>query len=196
MSTSRLTVLGLVAMLAAPAHAQEAATGAEPLGPIRCYVHATALSNLETLKAKQLCTGATSDAPARCFAEATDRVGMTDLDAVRLCQAATSTAPAICADRVDDTMSFVSAAIADYCAALRWPLVPAPTGGSPECLEAALDRTLLSTSEAARLCAGSASTGPIACYQQGRDETSLTDADLVDLCTTVVIAPYYRPWAP
>lgn len=83
-----------------------------------------------------------------------------------------------------------------YCAALRWPMLPAGTGGSPACVEAALDRTTLSNSEAARLCAGSASDAPVACYELGEDETAMFGRDLVDLCAPVVIGVPYgsHPW--
>jgi hypothetical protein len=204
MSASRGVSLGLVALIGAGAaaaliaHAQPAAApAAAHLGPMRCYVHATDNLNLEQLKAKQLCTGATSAEPARCFDEATDRVlGMTDLQAVRLCQTATSPAPALCAERLDDTTDLGTSTVVTYCAALRWSLLPAGSGGSPACVVAALDRTLLSELEAARLCAGSASTAPVACYELGDDETTLSDADIVDLCTTVVIGAPLQPWYP
>ncbi len=189
---------GLVALAAVPAHGQPAAGPADAhLGPVRCYVEATDNLHLEQLKAKQLCTGATSAAPARCLDEATDRVGsMTDLQAVRLCQTASSNAPALCAERLDDTTDLGAWAVVNYCAALRWALLPAGTGGSPACVEAALDRTLLPDHEAARLCAGSASTAPVACYELGDDQTTLSDRDLVDLCTTVVIGAPLQPWLP
>ena len=203
MSASRGIPLGLVALAGAAAaalivHAQPAAAPADAhLGPVRCYVAAAETLNLEQLKAKQLCTGATSAAPARCFDEATDRVlGMTDLQAVRLCQTATSPAPALCAERLDDTTDLGTSAVVTYCAALRWSLLPAGSGGSPACVEAALDRTLLTDREAARLCAGSATTAPVACYELGDDETTLSDADIVDLCTTVVIGAPIQPWYP
>jgi hypothetical protein len=177
--------------IAVPAHAQPTSGDPARLGPIRCYMAATRASNLEHLKAKQLCTGATGEAPARCLAEATDRVGLDELPAARLCQGARSTAPAICAKRLDDSTDLDTSSIVNYCAALHWPLVAAGTGGSPECLEAALDRTPLSDLEAARLCLGSESAAPVACYALGHAQTALSDLDLVDLCTTVVIAAPY-----
>jgi hypothetical protein len=188
----RITVLGLVAGAAATAHGQPPSGDAASLGPIRCYISATEGSYLENLKAKQLCTGAVSEAPASCYAEAAYRARLTDQDAARLCQAATSTAPALCAERLDETTALGSSSqIVDYCAALRWPMFPAPTGGSPQCIEAALSRTTLSDQEAARLCSGATTAGPVACYELGNDQTTLSDDDLVDLCTPVVIAPYY-----
>lgn len=190
---ARLTVLCLVAAVAGPARGQPAADRAPHLGPIRCYIDVTENAYLETQKAKQLCTGAVDEAPARCFAEATDRVAMVDLDAVTMCQAATSVAPAICAERLDDTTDLATSSIVTYCAALQWPLLPVGTGGAPACLEAALDRTTLFDPEAARLCAGSSSEGPVACYELGDAETTLSDSDLVDLCTTVVISTPFWP---
>jgi hypothetical protein len=204
MSASRGFSLGLVALIAGGAaaaliaRAQPAAPPADAhLGPVRCYEAAADTLQLEHLKAKQLCTGATSVAPARCFDEATDRVlGMTDLQAVRLCQTATSSAPALCAERLDDTTDLGASTIVTYCAALRWSLLPAGSSGSPACIEAALDRTLLTDYEAARLCAGSATTAPVACYELGDDQTALSDADIVDLCTTVVIGAPLQQWYP
>jgi hypothetical protein len=205
MPASRGFALGLVAVLgpaaiatALIAHAQPAAAPADAhLGPMRCYIAATGRPNLERLKAKQLCTGATSAAPAQCLVEATNRVlGMSDLQAVRLCRTATSTAPALCAERLDDTTDLGTPTIVTYCAALRWSLLPAGTGGSPACVEAARDRTRLSDREAVRLCAGSTTTAPVACYELGDDETTLSSADIVDLCTTVVIGAPLQPWSP
>jgi hypothetical protein len=188
---ARLTVLGLVAAVtavAAPAHGQPAADGAAYLGPIRCYIDVTENAYLESLKAKDLCTGAADEAPSRCFMEATDRVAITDPQAVSLCRATSSIAPAICAERLEDTTNLVASSIVEYCAALRWPLVPAGTGGAPECVRAALDRTTLVHDQAARLCAGSVSTAPVACFELGQEETTLFETDIVDLCAATVIA--------
>jgi len=195
MSRSCIAILGLVVAAATPAHAQQAG-GAPYLGPIYCYLDATERSALETQKAKQLCVGAINVAPARCYAQAIDRALLTDLDAVRLCQMAGSTTPAACAERLRATTTLGSSAtIVDYCAAMRWTLVQSGTGGVPECIETALDRTALVNTEAARLCAGAQSTAPVACFELGRNRTALANDDLVDLCTTVVIVPY-SPWTP
>jgi hypothetical protein len=192
MAFPRIAALWLIAMVAAPAYGQ-AQTGATHLGPIQCYVHATEIAALESLNAKQLCIGATSVAPAQCFAEASDRALLSDLDAVRLCQVASSTAPAACAERLRATTALTSSPIVDYCVALRWTLVQSGTGGVPECVETALDRTALTNDDAVRLCAGAVSTAPVACYELGKNETALTNSDIVDLCTLVVLVPY-TPW--
>jgi hypothetical protein len=152
-------------------------------------MEATERANLPTQKAKQLCIGAASEAPAWCFAEAAERVPLPEDQAIRLCMTATSTEPAACAERLDQTTPLVSSTILEYCAALRWPLYPPGTGGSPVCIQAALERTLLTENQAARLCNGSVSAAPVACFELGTAQTALADQDLVDLCTVVVIAP-------
>jgi hypothetical protein len=189
---SALVVGGLVVlgspMVITPLAAQEAA---EPsIAPMRCYLYATeaaGTSGLESQKAAQLCQGATSEAPAQCFDQAVDALALSDLHAVELCRLATSAAPAACAARLDDTTNLPDNEIVSYCATDQFPLIPAQTAGSPECLEAALDRTALTEDRAVRLCRGSATTSPIDCFDLGDDETALSDDEIVDLCSATAI---------
>jgi hypothetical protein len=177
--------LALIALRAHVVDAQqsrELRTGAEP---VSCYRRASD-AGLERLKALRLCVGASSDAPARCFDEAVDRIGLSDLQGIRLCRAATSIAPATCAERLDDR-GFEDLEIVDYCAALRWPLVPPGTMGTPACVQAGLDRTSLTEPQVIRLCRGSSSSASIDCFEIGDDTTLLSDRDLVALCAPVVI---------
>jgi len=186
----RVAVIGGVYFVAREARAQQQ----DPTAPLACYEAATD-EGLVSLSAKQLSLGASSIAPAQCYDIASDQLGFVDPNAVRLCQAATSTDPAACAAQLDAQTTLEEPAVVAYCAALAWPLVVSPSAGSPACIQAALDQTQLSDPQAAQLCTGSSSAGPVQCYLQGEDALVVSDDDLIDLCTQYVIAPIY-PYGP
>jgi hypothetical protein len=166
----------------------------DPYAPIRCYDRVDRVENLEHLKAMELCTGAVSEAPADCYSDAEALLQFVDDDIVRMCRMATSRAPAECAAHLDETTPLVEQEIVDYCAALQWPLVAPPTGGTPECVEAALDRTTLTENRALQLCRGSSTPDPVDCFITGDNQLNLTEDDLVQLCSLVVAYPYVQPW--
>jgi hypothetical protein len=158
------------------------ATDAVHSPPIECFLHARR-SGLADAQGKQLCTGAISDAPASCFDHAS-RVGpLTDAYAVQLCTGATTDEPLRCLRGVIAGGQYVTADAVGFCAALQYPLVVPPYGGSAACLDVA-QRTGLSDTQALDVCRGSSSVAPAECVAVGRELTGLTDADLVDLCTT------------
>jgi hypothetical protein len=164
--------------------------------PLRCYEHATRVGFLSQPDARQLCIGATSDMPARCAADANDRLTISGLSLVRLCQGATSTQPARCANDLGSGTDYDPTSIAEYCAAHPYPLVPARTAGSPQCLQAAAARTTLSDGEASQLCSGSRSSVPVDCFERGRTQTTIATSDLLELCAPVtygVIGPLGQP---
>lgn len=168
-----------------PAPAQPRAPGESGIGSIACFVRAEA-TGLESQNALELCIGAASEAPALCFDEAVDRVGLSDVQAVPLCRATRSIDPALCAENLDD-IGFEDTEIVGYCAAVGWPLIPAPTAGAPSCVQAGLDRTFLTEEELVRLCRGSISAAPIDCFEAGDDAILLDARDIVTLCSAVVI---------
>lgn len=178
----------LLALAARTGHAQAVQPPpADPYAALRCFDVATD-QGLDTQLATNLCVGSTNLAPIACLQEASDTLALSDLYAVRLCQQASSLAPAICADRLDDT-DLEDGEIITYCTAGTYPLVPASGGGSPGCVEAALDETLLTEDKAVRLCAGSTGLEPVMCYQVGEAELpDATDEDLIALCSLWVIA--------
>jgi hypothetical protein len=195
--TSARAVLVLLGMSlgACRADAQPEAPAASVDGPVRCHRQATSEAGLDTLEAKLLCIGAGSAAPALCVDGAREVIGMSKLQAVLMCRGATTTEPVRCAQRLQDETTLANDAIADYCAAERWPYVASPEPGSPDCVEAALDRTALASLDATRLCRGSMSTAPVDCFLRGKEETALSNLDLVDLCAPVVV-PYAIPSVP
>jgi hypothetical protein len=161
---------------------------------LTCYVRADA-RGLERPKAIDLCLGAASVAPALCFEAVVDRVDLDDTLAVNLCRGATSTEPAGCAERLEGR-DLPSSEIVRYCAALGWPIIAVPTGGSSACLEVGMDRTQLTDQEVIRLCRGSTDASPIDCFEAGEDATSLTDHDVVTLCAKVMVDAPGSPLPP
>ena len=148
--------------------------------PIECFVHARN-SGLADAQAKELCIGAISDAPAFCYDQA-DR-SLPDAYAVQLCTGATTDEPLRCVRKVLASGDYVDADAVDFCAALQYPLIVPPYGGSALCLEGA-QTTGLAAWQAIDLCRGSNSAAPAECFAIGRGATGLTDADLVELCAT------------
>jgi hypothetical protein len=187
----------LAALLLAPiptARAQAVGDGLQQEAPVACYLEADRATELSDGSRVQLCVGAPSEAPASCAVMAREQIdGVTDADAIQLCTRANSTLPAACASRLANTTNLSKSSIVRYCAASRWPVVPAKTPAAPACIERALDRTTLSDSEALRLCRGARSTAPARCFERGVDETSLSTTQLVELCSAVVPRPVY-PW--
>jgi len=61
------------------------------------------------------------------------------------------------------------------------------------CVNAALDRTMVTEQQAVRLCRGSPTKRPVACFEAGRHQTLLGTQDLVDLCAPVVRVSPIRP---
>lgn len=179
----------LLALVARTSRAQPAdALSTEPYGALRCFELATD-GGLPSQLATSLCVGASSVAPITCFEQVSDTLALSDLFAVRLCQQATSLAPAECAARLSATEELEDGEIVAFCTAGTYPLVPASGGGSPECVEAALEETLLPEGKAIRLCAGSQGAQPVACFLAG--EAALpgaTDDEIIALCSLWVIA--------
>lgn len=162
-----------------------------PFPTLACYKRASERLGLTNVQSEQLCVGATSTAPTRCYDAATHTVGLTDLDAVRLCQLATSTEPARCVAHLERTTGYDQATIVSYCTAATYALAPPPEPGAASCLVAA-KQTLLADVDSLRLCQGSRTPEPVACYRWGKDHTLLPDADLVTLCAPMV--PYALPY--
>ena len=179
-----LSCLPLVALvaLAAPAAAQPVESG-----PLACFVTVVQQTGLEHANAKTLCLGASGTQPAQCYADAMALGQLTSAYAVQLCAGATSDEPVGCAQRLIATGDVVTYQVVSYCAALHWPRVVAPSGGSSACINAA-QSSGLSDTQSTDVCRGSTSTEPASCVQNGRILTGLADADLVDLCTTFI------PW--
>lgn len=171
----------------APGPGQPATTEDAALAPVLCYEAAEAGGELVSIDAVRLCAGAPSDAPARCFTEAAGQITLSDLQAVTLCALATSTEPAQCARRLSETTNLPPTTIVQYCAASRWPVAASSDGGAPECLEAALDRTVLTQADAFRLCAGSPTDAPVTCFSWGHERLGIEDANLITLCAPVVV---------
>jgi hypothetical protein len=158
---------------------------ADPRAPVQCFVQADG-AGLTEAGAAQLCSGASSAAPARCYEAARQELGITEHEGVLLCRMATSLAPARCAIQLDDRGVLDNGSLVSYCAAAGGALV-APSGpGSPECLTQAIDEGLASTG-AIRLCRGSASSAPAICYAWGRDNATISDVNLVELCAPVAL---------
>jgi hypothetical protein len=178
-------IVGFVLVASSPVSARPSTTliPSAP-GRIHCYTGATS-AGLERWKAIRLCRGATSDMPARCADAAIDRVGLSEQHAIRLCRVAKSTDPVTCAARLS-SLGLEDREVVGYCAAMPWPLVAARFRGSVECVERALDRTLLTDVEAMHLCRGSGSLAPVECFEVGDDATLLDDRDLVELCAPVM----------
>jgi len=184
-----LVAFVLLALAARTSHAQVVQpSGADPYGALRCFDVATD-GGLPTQLATSLCVGSSGLAPIACFEQVSDTLAFSDLSAVRLCQQATSLAPAVCADRLDDTEELVEDEIVAFCTAATYALVPASGGGAPQCVEAALEETLLTENDAVRLCAGSSDVQPVACYQVGEAELpDAADEQLIELCSLWVLA--------
>jgi hypothetical protein len=130
--------------------------------------------------------GASSQAPAACFAQAVDNARISEGGAVRLCRGAASQAPATCVERLVNGSDLDERAIVSYCAAAE-VLAPASMDSDPKCLEAA-HRADLSETEAPRLCRGSIGTAAVACFLAGKDQTDLSNDELMDLCAPLVPA--------
>ena len=158
-------------------------------GPIACFAYADDQVRLSQQLALDLCLGAPTDGPARCAEAVSEAYDLADAQAVQLCRGSTSAAPARCAGRLD-ALGYTDLQIVQFCAAQPYPLVPTPSGGSPECVAAADTQTTLPETEIVRLCAGSTSTAPVVCYATGDDETTLSDRELVTLCASMVTWPY------
>jgi hypothetical protein len=159
--------------------------------PIDCFVHGRN-SGLADAQAKDLCVGAISDEPADCYDRAS-RIGpLTDAYAVQLCTGAMSDEPVRCIQRVIGGAEYTTADAVDYCAALQYPLVVPPYGGSAACLDVAR-HTGLSDAQSLDVCRGSTTSAPAECVAIGRDATGLADADLVELCTTYAPIPIGGP---
>ncbi len=188
-SSSLLALAVVVALLAVVRLAAQPTADASLPAPLACFISASGLDNAS---AKQLCIGATSAAPARCYNDARSLGFVTQGQAVQLCAASVSDEPVRCIGRLRATSGYVTADIIKYCAALRWPMVPSPTTGSPACIDAA-SATGLSDTQVQDVCRGSKSAEPADCVQRGRLATGLADADLVDLCTQTV--PFPVPYA-
>ena len=163
-------------------------SGPDP-GPIACFAEATRTTGLAQADAKQLCLGAVDMSPSRCFVDAMNTGALTMAQAQQLCFGATSDAPVECTERLEERSGLVTGAIVDYCAALHWPLIPPPNGGSADCIDAA-QATGVSDTQAVQVCQGSQSTEPARCIVHGR-VYGLVDSDLVELCATLVPYPIY-----
>jgi hypothetical protein len=160
------------------------AGAAPPNAPIACYRDATdrALSNTSAVS---LCMGTSSQAPAACFADAVDNARISEGGAVRLCRGAASQAPATCVKRLVNATDLDERAIVSYCAAAE-VLAPASMASDPKCLEAAAGRADLPPTDAPRVCRGSIGTSAVECFLSGKDQTDLSDGELMDLCAPLV----------
>jgi hypothetical protein len=165
----------------------QTATSSLP-GPLACFVRVQSTIGLDSANAERLCMGAADASPAHCF-EGAQRLGaFTMYQSVQLCVGATSTDPVGCAQEVREAGALTAGDTVSYCAALHWPLVRPSNGGASVCLDQA-NNAGLSNAQALDVCRGSTSTAPADCVERGRDLTGLADADLVDLCTSVVPYP-------
>lgn len=182
----RLLVLVLPYLFAASVSADPI----PPSGPLACYVGVQASSQLAQSQAKELCIGAPSVAPAQCFEAGVAGGTLTQYQAIQLCTGTSSLEPAECAASLRETSGLTTAYIVSFCAALQWPQVPPPEGGSAECLDA-VRRTGITDTQAIDVCRGSRGTEPAECLIRGRELTGLVDQDLVDLCTRVIPYPPY-----
>ena len=178
----------MLLLLAVAAAAPSLATD---IGPLGCYVGASR-AGLDNASSKQLCIGATSAAPALCFANAVAGGVLTQYQAVQLCTYATTDAPVTCVAQLQATTGFTTSYIVGYCAALQWPLLPPPEGGSADCINAA-KTTGITDNQSIQLCQGSSSTAPAQCLSRGRDVTGLSDQDLVELCAPAMPYPSTTP---
>ena len=175
-------------ILAVRAAAQPAM--AELPGPLACFTSVTRTNGLDQGNAKRLCIGATSSEPARCYNGALRLGSFTNAQAIQLCAGATSADVVVrCASQLEATSGYVTSDIASYCAALHWPLVRPPNGGSPACIDDA-ETTGFSYTQVIDLCRGSTSSEPAECARRGRQSSGLADADLVALCAPAVELPY------
>jgi hypothetical protein len=159
------------------------AGAAPPNAPIACYRDATD-RELSNTSAVSLCMGTSSQAPAACFADAVDNARISEGGAVRLCRGAVSQAPATCVERLINGTGLDERAIVSYCAAAE-VLAPASMVSDPKCLEAA-GRADLSETDALRLCRGSTGAIAVDCFLSGKDQTDLSDGQLIDLCAPLV----------
>jgi hypothetical protein len=160
-------------------------------GPLACFVRVQSTIGLDSANAERLCMGAVDASPAHCFEGAFRLGAFTLYQSVQLCVGATSEDPVDCAQQLRAGGATTAGDTVSYCAALHWPLVLPSNGGSAVCLDEA-DKAGLTNAQAIDVCRGSTSTAPAECVRQGRDLTGLADADLVDLCTTVVPYPVLR----
>lgn len=159
-------------------------------GPLACFVTVERMVGIDDPSAERLCMGATGPAPATCFARAFSLGGFTMYQAEQLCTGATSEDPVECSRQLG-SQGMTAGDTVSFCAALHWPLVIPPNGGSGECVAHARDIGL-ADAQARDVCRGSTSVESAECVRLARGLTGLADADIVDLCTPLVPMPVVR----
>lgn len=167
------------------------------MGAVHCYEAAEGLG-LERGKALRLCAGASGTTPARCYRLVEETGDLSELQGARLCARAVSLQPARCAQRLAETTDLSDTRIVAYCVARRYASIPPPGAGAAACIEAALERIELNQAGAARLCRGSKSVAPVACFEAGKERLlSIGEDDLISLCAPAIPGgPVARPVPP
>jgi hypothetical protein len=161
----------------------------DPLAPIRCFQLVN--DELSTQSALELCVGALSAAPGQCFISADDAYPeLADSKSIQLCRGATSLDPLTCFQELDARGTLTEDQMIAYCAT-TCPTGPAPPqSSSPDCVAAAEDRTDLTLQQIGQLCVASHSAGPVDCFNTGEAIGTLTEDQLLQLCTTAVGCQY------
>lgn len=163
---------------------------------LSCYEHARSEVMLDPRQALRLCASSPTPAPVDCYRRAVEHAGVPSDQAVVLCRCAESTAPVECYQSRSRVGGAIESRVAmcsptrtqrwwSDCSHRRLSTARRARGGGPsrfDCVQSAREELGLDGDGARRLCAHSASVGPVRCYQTARDETVLDPSQVERLC--------------